>query len=310
MTGMREQAVLLGPRKALVGIVSQGAADANATAIVILNAGILHRVGPNRMFVTLARRLAAAGHTVVRFDLSGIGDSEVRTDAVSRNDGLELLHANLADIREVLDSLEQTRQVRNVILVGLCSGADHAVIYSGDDPRVKGIVIIDPSIPHTRRYHLNYLRDRVFRLSSWRNLTSARHPFWHALRRKLNTGATDKDDRRPDLQSDEVRAFLENAYAKACAADLNFLAVFTSDLEAQHNYREQVLDAFPRVPLAPKMQLEYFDTADHTFTGEGHRESLLQLIVNWIATQRRTSSANARVVMLLLTVQNTFASVL
>lgn len=312
MNGMREQAALLGPRKALVGIVSYGVAatDPDTPAVVILNAGIVHRVGPNRMFVTLARRLASAGHTVVRFDLSGIGDSDIRNEPASRHDGLELLNANLADIREVLDSLEQTRQIRHVVLVGLCSGADHAVIYGGTDPRVRGVVIIDPSIPHTRRYHLNYLRDRLFRFSSWRNLTSARHPLWQSLRRKFSAPGLETDAQRPDLQSREVRDFLENAYARACAADLDFLAVFTSDLEAQHNYREQVLDAFPRVPLARKMQLEYFETADHTFTGEAHRESLLQLIINWIAARRKGSSVNARVVMLLMILQSTFINVL
>ena len=148
MGGIREQAALFGARKSLVGIVTHDPAQArtNLPAIVILNAGIIHRVGPNRMFVGVARTLAANGHLVVRFDLSGIGDSE------PRDDGLAPLEAALADIHEVINSLEATRQVRRVILVGLCSGADQSIIYGGRDSRIAGVVLIDPSVPRTPRY--------------------------------------------------------------------------------------------------------------------------------------------------------------
>ena len=49
-----------------------------AARIVIFNAGAVHRVGPNRMTVTLARRLAAMGLPSLRFDLEGLGDSVLR----------------------------------------------------------------------------------------------------------------------------------------------------------------------------------------------------------------------------------------
>lgn len=293
VSSVKEQATLLGARKSLVGIIAQGApaSGTDRPAVVILNAGIVHRVGPNRMFVRLARRLAAAGSFVVRFDLSGIGDSE------TRNDGLAPLDSSLADIREVLDTLESTRQIRRVVLVGLCSGADQAVIYGANDPRVVGVVMIDPSIPPTWRYHANHLRGRVFRVRSWLNLASPNHPLW----RRLSGRAAKKpakparpaeeasaiamdafEMQRPAADTPEVRTFLERAYAGACASGVQFLTVLTGDRGSQHNYREQLLDAFPRVPLKSRMQLEYYTAADHTFTAEAHREWLLQLVEGWI----------------------------
>jgi len=183
MSGIREQALMLGKRKSLVAIVAQDPAMAATAAerptVVILNSGIIHRVGPNRVFVRLARLLAQAGHLVVRFDLSGIGDSE------PRGDGLSPLDAALADIREVLDSLETTRQVRRVILIGLCSGADHSIVYGGQDPRVIGMVLIDPSVPRTRGYYMRHYRGRMFRWRSWLNFASGRHPFWQMLAHAL-----------------------------------------------------------------------------------------------------------------------------
>ncbi len=281
---VREQAVLLGERKSLVGIVTQSSApDADLPAVVILNAGIVHRVGPNRAFVMLARRLAAMGHTVLRFDFSGIGDSD------ARNDGREPLDATLADLREVLDGLESSRGIRKVILVGLCSGADHAVIYAGRDPRITGIVMIDPTIPPTLKHRVIHLAGRVFRSRPWVLLATLRHPLWGAMRRNRADASTAESGeyRRPDAGSPEVRAFLQDAYAKAHAAGVQFLAVLTGDLGSMHNYREQLLDAFPTVPLKERMEVEYYRQADHTFTAEAHRDWLLRRIEKWMVGRAR-----------------------
>lgn len=281
---VREQATLLGPRKSLVSIIASAAVNGGAVpspadppAIVILNAGIIHRVGPNRMFVGLSRLLAAAGHVVVRFDLSGIGDSEPRAD------GLAPFDAALADIREVLDSLQTTRQIKQVILVGLCSGADQAVVYGGGDPRVVGVVLIDPSVPRTFRYYVHHYGGRVFRLSSWLNFTSGRHPIWRQLKRSISSDAAEPAESKSDLQTPQVRAFLESTYARIVAAGVDILGIFTGDREQQHNYREQLIDAFPKVPFGERLQLDYFAHTDHTFTAAADRDSLLRLIVEWVA---------------------------
>ena len=45
------------------------------TAVLIVVGGAQYRAGSHRQFVLLARRLAAAGYPVLRFDLPGMGDS-------------------------------------------------------------------------------------------------------------------------------------------------------------------------------------------------------------------------------------------
>ena len=290
MGGLREQVILLGKRKSLVGIVAQGSTGdggggdpaSRLPAIVILNSGIIHRVGPNRMFVRLSRQLAVAGHLVVRFDLSGIGDSEPRAD------GLAPLDATLADIREVLDSLEATRQVRRFILVGLCSGADHSVVYAGQDPRVAGMVLIDPTIPRTRGYYVRHYRGRVLRWRSWLNFASGRHPFWRALGRSVapasppSPDGEELPDALPDVQDAEVRSFLANVYARAAAAGVDIMAVFTGGREDRHNEAVQLLEAFPQVAFGSRLRLEFMGSADHTFTSQADRCSVLALISSWI----------------------------
>ena len=58
--------------------------------------------------------------------------------------------------------------------------------------------------------------------------------------------------------------------------------MFTGDLEAQHNYRDQIVDALPEVPFGDGLELHYFHDADHTFSREGDRGRLISIIVQWL----------------------------
>ncbi|HLS57717.1 MAG TPA: alpha/beta fold hydrolase [Zeimonas sp.] len=276
---IREQAMLLGPRRTLVGILAQAASsppDAERPMVLILNSGIIHRVGANRLSVALARELAAAGFPVLRFDLSGIGDSEPRAD------GLAPLDAAMADIREVLGSLEAIRGTRRVVLAGLCSGADHAAIFSASDSRVVGLVLLDPSIPKTRGYYLRYYGMRLGRPGTLLNVLRGRHPMWFWMKTRM-AGAPrpPPESFEPDLQSAEIRAYLEGVYRSSVERGVQFLAVFTAGHERIHNYREQLLDAFPGVRFGERLRLEYFGDSDHTFTPGVARERLVRLVVDW-----------------------------
>lgn len=286
-----EQALLLGPRKSMVGVITPASAQAvvpDAPFVVILNAGIIHRVGPNRMHVLLARALAAAGFGVLRVDLSGLGDSE------ARNDALPPLDATMADIREILDMLQATRQVQRVVLVGLCSGADHSIIYAGTDERVVGVALMDPSIPRTLGYYVHHYGHRILGLRAWLNLMLGRHPIWRALKRRLSpapAGApAEVEARGPSLEDPKVKAFLQNAYGRALGNGVQLLAVLTSDRQRQHNYRRQLLDAFPQLPFGQQLWLEYFKECDHTFASAANRARLIGLVEAWMkATDFRST---------------------
>jgi len=78
--GLRERAVTFGGERRLFGILTSpppGAKRTDLPAIIMLNAGSIHRIGAHRLYVPMARRWAALGFQVLRVDLSGIGDSPV-----------------------------------------------------------------------------------------------------------------------------------------------------------------------------------------------------------------------------------------
>ena len=136
---MRESIFVSGNSRELIGIFTQPkeSASKEQPIVVMLNAGLLHRVGPFRLHVSLCRKLADAGFSSLRVDLSGIGDS-----AVVRENLDELKRAE-EDVRYFLDSLTERFGVTRFLLLGLCSGADNAHYISVRDKRVVGIVLLD-----------------------------------------------------------------------------------------------------------------------------------------------------------------------
>ncbi len=274
-----ERAVLLGPRQSLCGILTRpaGPAAGDAPAIVILNTGIIHRVGPHRLFVLLSRALARTGLTVLRFDFSGIGDSDTRLD------GLSPLDSCLADIRDALDWLEAECTPSRVILVGLCSGADHAVLYGYTDPRVAGLVLMDPSIPATALFYVQYIGQRMARLRNWVSFIRGRSgivrlwlehtaaavwPGWKA--------------RTLTLQNMRTHPDLERIYQQSVARGLQILAVFTAESTRQ-TYREQIIDAFPNVAFRDQLTIELIAGSDHLFSTDAHRCHLVDVVTVWLA---------------------------
>jgi pimeloyl-ACP methyl ester carboxylesterase len=244
------------------------------------------------MYVTLARALALAGYQALRFDLSGIGDSESRADALSPLEGV------LTDVREVVDWLVTTREARKIILVGLCSGADHSLVYAISDPRVRGLVLLDPSIPPTWKYHVRDFLHHLMRPQAWINLATGSGRWWTRLRKGVGLAYDEAWERRSlDLSDPAIRLFLQNAYQRSMDLGMDCLTVFTSGVPHQHNYRRQILDAFPTVPFTGRLQLEYFSGCDHVFTSENDRKRLFGILMAWAATNfagQATAEANRR----------------
>jgi pimeloyl-ACP methyl ester carboxylesterase len=242
----------------------------------VLNTGIAHRVGHHRMYVKMARELAAMGHLVFRFDFSGIGDSPPRGDI------LNPIEAHQADLSEALDWLTASCDVNEVILIGLCAGAEIALRYGHSDKRVIGFVLLDPTIPPTARFYAHYIGRRLIELRSWWSFVCGRGRIWKEFSELARSafGTTSAS-----TANQKIRNELEQLYLKSFERKLSVLIVVTGRVfEGRQSYREQLFDAFPNVPLRGWVSLEYHKDADHTFTSDKARAELQELIFGWIKT--------------------------
>lgn len=282
MDGIAEQAVLFGRSRSLVGIIARPSSDPapRRPAVVILNSGIVHRVGHHRMYVTMARQLAAAGHYVLRFDFSGIGDSRSRGGDLSPIAGFQ------TDIVEAFDWLATSYGASSFVLVGLCAGADIALRYGHSDKRVVGLVLLDPTIPPTARFYAHYIGQRLIRLHSWLSFARGRGRIWQDAVELLRSATTTKPSgSRTSLLDPRMRSELEHIYRSLVTRGTRLLVVLAGGpLQGRQSYREQLLEAFPNVPFEDKLSLEHFANSDHTFTLVSDRERLNELVLTWIGT--------------------------
>lgn len=113
-------------------------------AVLFCNTGANPHYGPGRVTVHLARSLAIAGTASLRVDLPGIGDGIIEPgDTAPHLYGTD----RVPDLRRALDELERLGH-RNVVLVGVCSGAFHAVRAAVADTRVSGLVLVNQLLWH------------------------------------------------------------------------------------------------------------------------------------------------------------------
>lgn len=105
--------------------------------VAFLNTATDHHIGPGRLWVELARKLAADGFISVRLDLPGLGE----TDPVAgRITGESYDPAFIDDLAAAASDVADGRPVVNV---GLCSGAYHAMEWSLRSP-AAGVVAVNP----------------------------------------------------------------------------------------------------------------------------------------------------------------------
>jgi len=288
---MREEVVLFGKTTSLVGILTnppEAERGDNLPAIILLNAGIVHRVGPNRLYVKIARHLAALGFVALRFDLSGIGDSPVR------GDHLPFDKSAVSETQESMNYLRAARGVEQFVLMGICSGANLSFKVARCDPRVVGAVLING-----RRYlhdndELNsHLRSRALARHYWRiaffSSFSAR--IWLNIItgkiRRRSVGRTLQDIRLSHLF---IRRGKVSLAAHRVAQDMRLLTERGVRLLQVYSEGDEALD-YMHVVLGDKMQewrangmltMEVIRGANHTFTLLWSQEYLLEVICEWV----------------------------
>lgn len=142
-SGFVEELRTFGSGGRLAGVLTRpagaGRHAGDRPALLILNTGATHRVGPGRVGVELARAAADHGIAALRMDLGGIGDSDSAADArrpdIYRRSALEDVRAGLALLAEA--------GFWQVVAVGVCSGAFMAFHAARTEPQLVGLVLVN-----------------------------------------------------------------------------------------------------------------------------------------------------------------------
>ena len=287
---MRERAVQFGTDVVHTGILCEPADAAAAEGrpvCLMLNAGLIHRVGPNRLHVNLARALAAAGYPSLRFDMSGRGDTDVRTD------GETFVKSGIRETQSAMDYLEQLRGARRFVPMGICSGAHDAIRTAMVDTRIVGAVLIEFYVyptPAHRMWH--YLR-RVTNAGSWADTLAGRNALGHSLRRRLGlqSGGYVEEPSREDLGGTTEGFILPrqevDAALKTVADRGTELCFVYAGASGMCNYRGQLYDAYPSLRGHGQIRVAFFAGADHTFTRLDYQRELIDTVTRFMPSTDR-----------------------
>jgi pimeloyl-ACP methyl ester carboxylesterase len=263
---MHEQAHRFGRAQHLVGIAGMPAGDAGDIGVIVLNAGLVHRIGPFRLHVELTRQLNAAGYPTLRFDMSTLGDSAATGGGQTR------VQQVLADLDDAMGLLASQGGCSRFVLVGLCSGAQNAHVVAAQDPRVAGAVFLDGYAYRTLGYRLRHYLPRLADPSRW-------------LRRLQRGGeATPARVAEPvfavaPAPRDEVIADFNGMVARG----MRLYLVYSGGISDCFNHARQFRECFGKVMRHPAVATRYLAETDHTYVLTGDRARLVHGIGEWLA---------------------------
>jgi pimeloyl-ACP methyl ester carboxylesterase len=302
---VREEALMFGDGSRLFGVLTEPQEPVSARcAVMFINAGANHRVGPNRLYVSLARDLAARGYQAFRFDVGGLGDGG---PAPGMTENRVYSKDSIADVKTAMTFLTRIRGVKRFALVGICSGGFLAFHTSADDARVAGQIVINPQTFEWKpgdsmelsarksykstRYYLRAIRN----LSVWT----------HALRGELDVRGVARTLRSRSTARAAVRlksliarcrglrgprTEVERVFRALSERGVRSLLIFSSNDGGLDMIEEHLGSEASSMQGHTNFRLEIVDGADHTFTQPDAQHQLTTLITRFVEASWPTRS--------------------
>jgi len=241
----------------------------------VINAGIVHRIGPFRLHVHMARQLADQGFTTLRMDLSGLGDSLVRPGKLRESDERAVL-----DVSDALDYLKETFGHDRFVILGLCSGAFNAHQVAVQDDRIVGAVFMDGIVFRTTGFYLRHYLLRFFKPRFWRNFIKRRLFKEAAKDEAAGETLAESEFFSDDLDRDEVVQDLQGMLTRG----MKLLFLYTDGYDDICG-RSQFKEMYGLQPDESQLQVEYYPKSEHTFRLIENRKAACGRIVNWFGSQ-------------------------
>lgn len=294
----REQVVDIG---GLFGILTEPLVPSSQTrtAVLLLNIGANHHIGSNRMYVHLARAWAAEGFQVLRMDFSGMGDSSAIPGGAENE-----VYASrfMAEARSSIDFAHAQGATR-VVLMGLCSGAYVAYHTAIADPRVSGVVMINPLTFHwtegdslevrlrnSFKSSENYRR-RLFQVETWMRI--ARGDVGVAaitgeLARRTQRRATREAKSLLARLTGEIAEAtdIERGFRRLCARGTQCLLVFGAEDGGIDVIEEHLGRDAAEMRRVDGFRMEVMEGPDHTFTPLWTQQRLTQLLTDYLVSHQ------------------------
>jgi pimeloyl-ACP methyl ester carboxylesterase len=288
--GPSERPVSIGSGTALFGIMTQPSQkEERRRGVILINAGADYHMGPSRLYVSLARRWARSGYYVLRLDLAGLGDSDTRAGEA---DDDTFPPAALDDIGAAVAYLRGRYDIREVTLMGLCSGAYHALRAAAAGLPMERVLLVNPQNFYWSEdmtlddlqlaevvHNPGVYRERIHSASAWRRLLTGQVNVWrifkiYAYRQMLVTEAALRNVARAMRirTPNDLGRELEEIVGRGVQVTFIFAAgepgIDLLKIQGGSSVKK----------LGENCRVRIIEDADHTFSRSGPRSAMERLL--------------------------------
>lgn len=287
---LTEQPVFFGAGAILFGIVTEPRADEKRRrAVILLNIGADHHIGASRLYVSLARRWAKRGYIALRMDLAGLGDSGNRP---GRPDNEVFPPEALDDIRAGVDFLQSHYRVHDVTLVGLCSGAYHALRAAVAGVPVNRILMVNPQnyfwkdgmtledvqLAEVVRNPGLY-QERLLSLAAWKKLLTGRANIMRIVKILIQRPLLALESHLRNVARAlhiHLRNDLGWELERVVASGVRVVFIFARGEPGIDLLKLQIGSSMRR--MGDHFRVHIFDSGDHVFSSSGPRSALEKIL--------------------------------
>lgn len=271
---MRETVFEFGEKGQLAGVLCEpdaGKVREGAPPVLLWNVGIQHHVGPYRIWVDLARALAALGFRSLRFDMGNMGDS-----GAGRGTPAD-------DVVDAMNGLEKKLGAKEFTLVGYCSSVDQLHEVGLADRRVVGMVYVEGYAYKTRRfwqrYPLRWLssmrwRNRLTYRLKWTKLFERKHGAMDAMKVEGGAGLMlDRKGPEPEQLARDLAALADRGVQ---------LFLLYVGLDSTFAHPQQLEDLVGDRAFGNRLRVAFMGGADHIFYRTEDRTLAVGEISRWV----------------------------
>ncbi|HWU76428.1 MAG TPA: hypothetical protein VN043_07975 [Rhodanobacter sp.] len=228
-----ERVFCFGRAQHLIGVLAnpEPPRDSDPVGVIVLNAGMVHRVGQFRLHVEISRRLNGCGYAALRFDLSPIGVSRASNESRSH---AQQIHA---DVSDAMDLLATHAGCTRFILLGLCSGAQNAHDVAVSETHVVGTIFLDGYAYRALSYYLRHYLPRLWSLTRCRR----------ALKSNILTPAGDRAVRGESAVFFRTRDQVKRALKAMLDRNMKLRFIYSGGVSCYFNHVRQFRECYGRV---------------------------------------------------------------
>jgi alpha-beta hydrolase superfamily lysophospholipase len=269
--------------------------------LILTNAGSVHQVGPNQIYVELSRGLAASGFSTLRLDLRNLGDS-IRAGVAQENHPYPSTASE--DVSRAVDWAKRERGYGRTVVGGICSGA-YTAFHAGlslPPGALSGALIINPltfywregmslqtppasqTIKQAKQYQQS-VRDPQKWLKLLRGEVHLRSIAGFMLRRSRESSEAALRTTLEELRLITPRP-LATDLARFCDLGLRADFVFSRSDPGYEVLRSGAGPRLRRLERRGQLSTAFIEQADHTFSRREWRAELVKAVLSRLDAYR------------------------